>query len=287
MSNLTDVLLKFWKSSPKNVIAQNTIATSIYKEILLRNVYASIEIINFPNEWDLDYFFTTLFSDGVICITDTTAGVIPLQTGTSGINYMNHPTTCIIANPVLGSFERTIEEDCALVKLQWNYHGINSLVSMYAQMLANCDASINVNLINSRVAFIGEAASEAQAKSMKKFYDTITSGEPAVFTKEGSNSNFWYLKPRESYIAGDILNLKTNIRNEFLRLFGINAVNSGKKERMISSEVEADNAEAPYNIAHFIDSINQGLTTANKLYNFNMFAKKRELNTKVGDMIDT
>ena len=68
----------------------------------------------------------------------TKSGVLPLECGIGGINVFNKPTKCFIANPILGSFDRTINDDCVLVYF-WNifgqYSNVNSIITRYASIL--------------------------------------------------------------------------------------------------------------------------------------------------------
>ena len=107
---------------------------------------------------------------------------------------------------------------------------------------------------------------------MKKMYDMIASGEPAVFVK-GSQINsdtILYNHVKENYIAGDIQILKRKIIAEFLTEIGINNVNQDKKERLTDNEVEANDSEVQLNGGYWLDNINEGLKVANKMFNLNI-----------------
>lgn len=258
-----------------DVNGQWAIATDIERESLVRDVMAVIDIQGMPDVWDRSFVYETLLSDGYFCITDTVLGVIPINGGVSGHNVWYRPTNFIIANPVLGNLERTIDVDCAVVKLQYNYHGIHEILDLYAYMLGACDASIACNLMNTRVTFVAECNSVAQERAMRKMYENMSFGAPAIFMRRGGKSEYFFTNPKQSYIAADVQLLKQKIRNEFLGLFGIPSVNPEKKERLVSSEVDAGNADIQYNIGHFIDSINEGLKVANELYGMNMHAERK------------
>ena len=220
---------------------------------------------------------------GFITITDTQMGVLPLRCGVSGYNVFNHPTTVIVANPVLGNFERTIDEDCALVKISYDYRGILDIIYRYAYMLAECDCSISVNLMNSKVAFIGLVESKQQANSMKAMYDMISKGEPAVFVK-GSQINqdtILYNHVKENFIASDIQLLKRKIMSEFLTEIGVNNANTEKRERLTDNEVEANDSEIQLNAGYWLDNIKEGFEVANRLYNLNLsISLKNTFNTE-------
>ena len=267
----SDMLRDYTSTYPKKVDPNST-TYWYYIRALFRKAMSIYQFEGIPENWDLDYFISNLLGRGMVAITNTALGVLPLQCGVSGINVFNHPTTVIIANPVLGNLQRTIDEDCALVKISYDYRGIMDIVYRYAYMLAECDASISVNLMNSKVAFIGLVESKQQANSMKAMYDMIARGEPAVFVK-GSQINqdtILYNHVKENFVASDIQILKRKIMSEFLTEIGVNNANTDKRERLTDNEVEANDSEIQLNAGYWLDNMREGLNKANELYNLNL-----------------
>ena len=277
-----DALRNYFSMEPKKV-DPNSAAFSYYCRTLFRKAMSIYKFEGIPDYWDLDYMISVLLANGFITITDTQMGVLPLRCGISGYNVFNHPTTVIVANPVLGNFERTIDEDCALVKISFDYRGILDIIYRYAYMLAECDCSISVNLMNSKVAFIGLVESKQQANSMKAMYDMISKGEPAVFVK-GSQINqdtILYNHVKENFIASDIQLLKRKIMSEFLTEIGVNNANTEKRERLTDNEVEANDSEIQLNAGYWLDNIKEGFEVANRLYNLNLsISLKNTFNTE-------
>ena len=266
-----DTLRDYFSMQPKKV-DPNSAAFSYYCRTLFRKAMSIYEFDGIPEGWDLDYMLSKLLARGFITITDTEVGVIPLECGISGINVFNHPTTVIVANPILGNFSRTIGEDCALVKIAYDYRGILDTIYRYAYMLAECDCSISVNLMNSKVAFIGLVEGKQQANSMKAMYDMISRGEPAVFVKGAQINQDTILNNhvKENFVASDIQLLKRKIMSEFLTEIGVNNANTDKRERLTDNEVEANDSEIQLNAGYWLDNIREGFEVANKLYNLNL-----------------
>lgn len=281
-ANHSDMLRDYFSTQPKNVDPNST--TYIYYcNTLFRKAMSIYKFNGMPETWDYDYFVTVLLSQGFITVTDTPMGILPLKCGVTGINVFNHPTTVIIANPVIGNLERTIDEDCTLIKIAYDYRGILSIVQKYASMLADCDCSINVNLMNSKVTFIGLVESKQQAQSMKAMYDMITKGEPAVFVK-GSQINsdtILYNHVKENFVAGEIQILKRKIMSEFLTEIGVNNANTDKKERLTDNEVEANDGEIQLNAGYWLDNIKEGIEKTNKMFGLNLSVElKNTVNTE-------
>lgn len=268
----TDLINDFFGAKPKDVDGIANTSAMYYREFLLKKVFAILEWKNLPEIWDVDYMNSVLFIDGHFIITDTSAGVLPLKSGLTGINFFEEPTKAIVANPVLGNFERVIDETCAVVRLQYNYCGIEKMLRRYSCLLAMCDSSIAVNLMNSKVTFIGLANGKKQADSMKLMYDQLSCGEPAVFVNDDTinESKFFFNHVRENFVANDIQDLKRSIVAEFLSEIGINNQNIEKKERLITDEVNANNEEISCNVEHWIVNIRKGIEKANELFGLNI-----------------
>lgn len=275
-----DLLNRYFSVEPRSVEGLNNTSVLYYTQQLIKKLFGVFEIQGAPDGWDINYMKERIFLDGRLCVTDTAMGVLPLQTGVAGINVFNHPTTCVIANPVLGSFERLIDTDCALVLLQYDYGNAWPMINRYAALLASCDGSIAVNLINSRVAAIFGAENKKEAESYKLMYDQITEGKPGVFVGEAMakklSERLMYNRVKESYVADQIENLKHQIMDDFLSDLGVENANTDKRERLITNEVESNYQEIRAGAEHWLDNINEGFAKANDLYNLNLRMIRRE-----------
>lgn len=282
---LDDLRREFLRQSPKAVDGVFNESALFYREKLLRKLSSLFELTGAPESWDIDYFWTTLLCRGYIGITDTELGILPLECGYSGINVFRHPTTLIFTNPVLHDFQRTIDVDGILMKLQFNYLGVLPLVQRYATFLAECDSSLSVGLMNSKVTLIAMASNKQQANSMKKMYDQISSGEPAVFVNNdiGNPANFYFNRVKENFIGQELLIVKRGIMNEFLTEIGINNANTDKRERLVADEVNANNEEIKINIADWLYNLQEGVDKANKMFGLSLRIRRREYGEVVTD----
>lgn len=268
---ISDLVRDFFARKPSDVDGVMNMSAYYYRLYLLKKLFGRFAFDNLPDGWDHDYILETLFMEGFFIVTDTEAGILPLKCGLSGVNVFLKPTTAIVANPVLGNFERTIDVDCALCQLQPNYEGVYPMINRYATMLAMCDSSISVNLMNTKTAFIFGASNKAQAETMKQMYDKISCGEPAVFMKDGINSEeFFTIPAKQNFIADDVQLLKRKIINEFLTEIGINNSNLDKRERLTDDEVNANDQEVIANIQCWIDNITYGINKINKMYDLSI-----------------
>ena len=280
-----DLERNFFARRPKDVDGIANSSAMYYRGKLFRLLIQRFQFDNIPETWEYDYFLTHLFLDGSICVTDTSAGILPLKCGLTGIGIFEQPTEVIIANPVLGNFKRIIGEDCEVIKLQYDYRGVSPILDRFSALLAMCDSSVAVNLMNTKVTWVFGATSKTQAETFKAIYDDITQGKPATFT---SNDNIGNLKENmfvmpavQNFIADDVQLLKRKILNEFLTDIGINNTNLDKRERLTDDEVNANNDEVLANISHWYDNISDGIQRVNDRYNLNLSVKIREYGREV------
>lgn len=274
------MLNRYFSIQPETVEGLNNTSVIYYTQQLIKKLFGVFEIQGAPDNWDINYMKERIFLDGKLCITDTAMGVLPLQTGVAGLNVFNHPTTCVIANPVLGSFERAIDIDCALVLLQFDFGNAWPMINRYAALLASCDGSIAVNLINAKVAAVFGAETKKEAESFKLMYDKITRGEPGVFIGEAMakklNERLLFNRVKESYVADLIEDLKHQLVDDFLTDIGVENANTDKRERLITDEISSNYQEVRSGAEHWLDNINAGFDRANELYGLNLSMIRRE-----------
>lgn len=278
MDNDISILIDEYMEAQRKRLQNNTSGQLYYQELLLKKLFSRFEF-ELPEEWDTSYFLTTLFIEGHLAITDTALGVLPLRCSYTGINVFNRPTDIIIANPVLGSLRRKIDDDSILLKIQYDYNGVMPIINRYAGLLAECDSSISVNLRNSKVSMIAKASNKAQAKTLEAIFDTIDKGKPAVIVSADAvnQEDMWYMPVKNSFVANDIQELKRSIISEFLTEIGVNnnAQNS-KKERLVVDEINSNDTETQLNIIHWKENIDEGFEAANKMFGLNLKCELRD-----------
>lgn len=230
-----------------------------------------------PAEWDEDYFKYVLFGAGYIPILYTARfGVIPQYGTAGGFNQFFEPDFVLIANELLpdeSGHELKIGRDCEVVRLAPDWRGVGDLIGFYAAKMALCSQAIDINLINSKVAFVFAAKTKAQAEAFKKMYQDIATGEPAVvvdkslFTEEGDAQ--WQLfsqNLKNTYLVSDIVSDMRKIEQEFDTKIGIPNANTDKRERLNTDEVNANNVETAIIAEGWLNSIRTGFKKVKKLY---------------------
>lgn len=260
--------------SPKNINGQVTARTAFWRNELRKVVKGMFEL-KCPDYWDTEYFLNTLIDYGFILISDSVAGILPFWCSLTGINYTQAPTKAIVAVPNIREFKRTLSKDAALIYLErmygTRYYTFRQLIDVYAEQLASADCSVDVNLINSRLGYIAEAETKAQADAIKEAYDRISLGEPLVVHKgstltQGNGLQLLFGNVKNNYIADVILDTKRTIICEFLTRIGINNANTDKKERLIVDEANSNNIELMANTTLWKYNLERSEDMVHKLF---------------------
>lgn len=278
-----DMVADFLTPNPKDVEGLNNSSYFFYQDQLFLLIHSLLEIENMPEHWNKEYIFDNIFRRGYMCEVEWVGQHYLLNGGYEGQNLYHFPTHVNIANPVLGSFRREIGKTANLVYLGYvngHFLSLYPLVERYAVLLAQCDGSINVSLMNSRVAHVFVANDDSMKKTMEKVYDEVSMGKPAIFmNKNGVDSPSdlaFFMNAKNSYIANDIQLTKRQIMNEFLTAIGIMNANTDKRERLNQDEVNANNGETMALCSLILNTINECLERGNKLFGLNVRFKFNE-----------
>ena len=270
--------------APSTVHVRNTGLARFFKRYLLQEAISRFEF-TLPENFDYNYFTYILFIIGHLVIMDGGKyGVIPQHCTLGGFTVQYQPYYAVVTNPLLkGVNQLTLGKDCELVKLQPDYGGLYDLVDYYGDLMALTAETVGVNILNSKLSYIFGATNKAQAESMKKMYDQIASGEPASFIDktlfdEDGKLTVAMLEQNvgQNFIADRLLDALGTIRNMYLTDIGIPNANTDKRERLISDEVNANNAETVSKCSIWLENIRKGFEKARTMFNL----PESELNVK-------
>jgi len=261
--NFNRLIAEYFSIDPTMVNGTGNLTFNHYRRYLYQLVFSRFKFNELPEAWDIDYIRDTLFQWGYMGIVRTEAGTMALQCGYSGVNYALKPTQIVISNPVFGIFNRRIGLDGELLYFEYlnqNFNGMENIIRRYALLLAQCDASLNVNLMNSRVAMAITGSNKRAINSAKKMYDEVTRGNPAVFAlwdKDAEINTTLFNNVKNSYVGNDLLQTKQTIMNEFRTIIGLNNSNTEKRERLVTDEAHANDETTRTLIEMWCDNLNQ------------------------------
>lgn len=275
---------------PSTIHVKNTGLSWYFKRYLIQKIISVFKFEGIPESWAKDYFLYTLFVFGYCAVINTDKyGVIPQHCTLSGYNIFYRPNRAIITNPL---FKRTITarigKDTELIRMAPDWCGVWDIVEYYADLMALTSETIAVNLINSKFSYVFAAEDKTSAESLKKLYDQIASGEPAVFadkklfTDDGKPS--WYLfvqNLKQNYIAGDLLEDLAKIDSRFNTEIGIPNVNIAKASGVGAAEVMANNVDTQSKAELWLETIRDSLAKVNNMFDLDISVSLRFKNEEV------
>lgn len=274
-------------------------ADSRYTDMFDRMLYervASVFDIRYNASFDIDYFKYVLLGAGYICITNTAKyGLVAQYATIYGYNiYMKPTMASILTHATNGTLEKTdmtIGKDCALLYLKPSRCGIFDIIGYYSFKLALVAGAFDMNIFNSKLAFMTAAKNKSAAQTIKKIYDEVQSGNPAV-TFDSSIKNdslknddkcLWetFNKDlKQNFIAPELIEVFEKLLDEFDTEVGIPSVGTDKKERLTVNETEKNDVESVTRLTTWLESLQQGINEANMLYpNLNLSINIREYQT--------
>lgn len=272
--------------TPSTVHVKDSGLCRYFTKYLLQKAMSVFEW-DLPETWNKDYFLYVLYCWGYVAVINTDKfGVIPQGCGLKGYDVFYAPTHAVIANPLLsGILEPRIGTQCELLKLQPDFSGILDLVGHYAEQMALASQSVSVNLLNSKLSYVFTAKTKALAESLKKMYDQIASGEPAVvidsrLKNAADGEETW--KSFEQNVGGNyiVTNLLADLRKieaMFDTEIGIPNANTDKRERLIQDEVNANNIETYSKCAMWLENLQDACKKVNDMFGISMSVRWREI----------
>ena len=264
---------------PGTVHCKNSALFIYYAKYLFQKIVSIYDFTGLPDAWAENYFKYVLLGEGHISIINTERyGVIPQQCGLSGFNVFYQPRYAVVANPLLPDLaKQEIGVNCEVIKVQPDYGSPVDIVTTYAELLALCLESAGVNLLNSKLSFVFAAGNKQQAESFKKMYDQIASGQPAafidkdLFNEDGSrNWDVFFQNLKQNYVTGDILNDMNKIEDQFNTMIGIPNANTDKRERLVTDEVNSNNAETEALAGLWLDTMQKDMDRVNNMFGLDL-----------------
>lgn len=262
--------MNYFNLQPSDVKGTANTAVQHYKRELYNMIYSVFEF-DLPKDWALNFFRFFLFHCGSIGVIYTKEyGWVCQPYSFTELDLYYNPKVIMVDNQFFNSTKYgLIGVNAEIIKIFDDYFGLDNLVTRYAEKLAQCDKSIDINLMNSNVALLAEVENKKDAEAVKVAYGKATTGEPLVTLSKdilkGKQLNTMIANVKNTFIANDIQILKRSIVNEFLTKVGIRNSNYDKKERLTESEVNENNDETRALISVIYDNIKASMNKLNKI----------------------
>lgn len=265
----------------------NSITYAYWQRSLYQRTISTIDFKGLPDTWEgavRDFFYWCIFSYGYVGVFDTDEFGLSFQPGALyGFDFYYQPTEFIVANPKLNK-RFTIHKDTELIRLCPDYRGIWDIISYYAMLLSALDSGINMSIINNKFAYLIGAKNKPAAESLKKIFDKINAGEPAVIFDNNllpqdpdSKEEPWSFLERsnlkESYLTTDQLMDRSTLLSSFDAEIGIRSVPYQKKERLVTAEAESREQDSTARLEVWKATLDSSLELVNKMFNTSISAE--------------
>ena len=276
----------------------NSVTYAYWQRALFQRAISTIDFKNLPESWEAsvrDFFYWCIFAYGYIGVFDTPEFGLSFQPGALyGFDFYYQPTEFIVANPKLNRRFK-IHEEAEIIKLTPDYRGIWDIISYYAMLLSALDSGINMSIVNNKFAYLMGAKNKAAAETLKKIFDKIASGDPAVIFDQSllqqdpqSKEEPWSFLERsnlkQSYLTTDQLMDRSTLLSSFDAEIGITSLPYNKKERLVTAEAESRQQDSTARLEVWKATLDSTLKLVNNMFGTNI---KAELTYKGGEDLGT
>ena len=258
----------------------NSVTYAYWQRSLFQRAISTIEFEGLPDTWKAsvrDFFYWCIFAYGYVGVFDTDEFGLSFQPGAFyGFDFYYQPTEFIVANPKLNK-RFTIHEDCEIIKLTPDYRGIWDIISYYAMLLSALDSGINMSIVNNKFAYLMGAKNKAAAETLKKIFDKIASGDPAVIFDQSllqddpqtKTEPYQFLERsnlKQSYLTTDQLMDRSTLLSSFDAEIGIRSVPYQKKERLVTAEAESREQDSTARLMVWKATLDSSLELVNNMF---------------------
>lgn len=232
---------------------------------------------NLPSTVDPRFLEMCLFADGkAVFFKDEDLGYLTLQCAISGrLNVYRIPIERR-AYATNGYNKQLTEKDSVIIFNNFMHTNSKLDVEMFSKRLYNLDRIIDVNA-NAQKTPVLIKCSEEERLTMKNLYEQYDGNEPFIFGESDMNANaLTVLKTDAPYIADKIYELKTQLWNEALTYLGIMNINTVKKERLITDEVQRNNGGTIASRYSRLEARRQACKQINEMFGLNIECEYRD-----------
>lgn len=223
----------------ESALDNNSTYLTYYRRLLELSI-SMFEWKNLPITIDSRYIELMLFEKGsVIYFDDEAIGNLCLDCISQGqFDVYGYPKKRRAYSSYNQYSRELSEHDSVIIWNNFLHTNSQLAVKMYAKRLYNLDRIIDVN-VNSQKTPVAILATPQQRLTMKNLYKEYDGNAPFIFGDKNLDLNgIKAISTGAPYVADNIYNLKTQIWNEALTYLGISNVNTVKKERLISDEIQ-------------------------------------------------
>lgn len=240
-----DIYDKFMNNPTQNRVA---LMERTYLNRFTEIAIARFKWENLPETVDPRFLELTLFRSGLaVFYDDHDYGYLATRgSGSGGWNYYDNPTGYTVVGPMLKSKTLGLK-DCVPIWSGMLRQPEAPMAVLYSMKMAEFERTIELNIKAMRHPFVLGVTDENRL-SVQNFYRQVDEGQNVlVIHKDLADDLQNAVQVLNMRIpAQDILDLqvaKSKIWNECMTFLGVNNANQEKRERLVASEVSANNSQ--------------------------------------------
>lgn len=184
----------------------------------------------------------------------------------------NEPTQAIINIPALNlSKTFDLETEAVLVKNDFLQVGLKPLVLSKGTQIIENRLTMYLKNVLGRAPFTITANSDKSILSAQTFINKLASGDLAVIAEDSflKDVNVNSLTQTGQANMQDLINYQTYLYGQLYNEIGLPGLTNEKQERMVSSEIESQQATIRPLVDNMLECRKRGIETMNKLFNGN------------------
>lgn len=254
---------------PSTVKQRNNRTYAFWERAFFEHALFAIEFDRWPDVWQgrvKDFILYVLFARGFGGVaSDPKYGTFLQPMNLAGYDFNYQPTDALLANPKLNR-KYKIGVDCAILQLTPDYMGVWDIIDRYAGQMSQMDNSLDMSMINNKIAWMFGAKTKGAASAIRKAFDQINRGEPLVVYDQrivddasSKAEPFQHVDfdVKGNYITTDLLQDMCTIIRNFDAEIGIPTLPYEKKERMVTDEAKSKQIESQARATIWIDTLNE------------------------------
>ena len=236
-----------------------------------------------PETIDLDYLNAALFLGGFAAFFRKNGDPYIAIGGIGGNpNEYYYSTLFTLANPVLGSGQYKIHDECEimyntaadkqLLHLADGGGGLYTLIDQTATLLTDNAQSINMAQINSRVQSVFTADNDRQKRAADVFLQRLYNGKPytAITSDELQRFTVQNINVDTDKTITPLVELHQHILADFYNQIGIKTTPYNKQERLITAEVDTVGKMTECTLDSMLQARQEGCEAVNSLLGLNI-----------------
>lgn len=267
---------------------------SLRNTLMFHDYYARLKAIavslfewdGLPKTCNARFLEDTLFHNGdAIFIDDPNQSFMTLKvTPADTLNHYNEPLAYTAYST--GYSEIFDADNCVYIRNNYLAKSTDSTIMLFAEKLAEIDVAITVNIKAQKTPVLVRC-DEKTRTSLEAVYNQFDGNCPVIWgSKSLQDRPLEVLRTEAPFIADRLREEKRAVWNEALEFLGLNTNPSDKKkERLIVTEVEANDEQIDIQAETMLLTRQQACKAINEKYGLNVSVRRRvreEIEREVG-----